>query len=87
MLGPVVGLLVTVAGLIVAFDAVGRADPATKSQQLAEGISEAMNATAFGLVVFPIGAILTGVALFQLLRRRPSGGAEKTEQPPAPPHR
>lgn len=69
MLAPVLGLLGTVIGLKRAFAATALADPSTKSQMLAEGISEAMNATAFGLVLFPIGAILAGVSLFQILRR------------------
>ena len=69
MLGPVLGILGTVIGLKHAFNSVAAVDPATKSQMLAEGISEAMNATAFGLVLFPIGGILLGVALFQLFRK------------------
>ncbi len=45
------GLLGTIVGLIHSFAAVASADAATKSTKLAEGISEAMNCTAFGLVV------------------------------------
>jgi biopolymer transport protein ExbB len=45
------GLLGTIVGLIAAFQAVGQADAATKSQLLAQGISTAMNATMLGLVV------------------------------------
>ena len=45
------GLLRTVTGLIIAFKAVATADPATKAAMLTKGISEAMNTTAFGLVV------------------------------------
>jgi biopolymer transport protein ExbB/TolQ len=45
------GLLGTIFGLITAFSAVGAADPSQRSQFLAKGISEAMNATAFGLLV------------------------------------
>lgn len=69
MLGPVLGILGTVIGLKRAFSAAAAADPATKSQMLAEGISEAMNATAFGIVVFPFGALAVGIALFKLLRK------------------
>ncbi len=45
------GLLGTVVGLIHSFGAVAKADAATKSMLLAQGISEAMNCTAFGLLV------------------------------------
>src|SRR3546814_12652902 len=48
------GLLGTVIGLIGAFAALGSADPTEKADLLSRGISEAMNCTAFGLVVaFP----------------------------------
>ncbi len=46
-----VGLLGTIAGLITAFAAVGAADPSQRSAFLAHGISMALNATAFGLIV------------------------------------
>jgi biopolymer transport protein ExbB len=45
------GLLGTVVGLIHSFGAVSNADPAQKGTLLAAGISEAMNCTAFGLIV------------------------------------
>lgn len=51
------GLLGTISGLIKSFAAVSLADPAQRQAILAAGISEAMNATAFGLVT----AILTMV--------------------------
>jgi biopolymer transport protein ExbB len=44
------GLLGTIFGLIAAFAAVAVADPEQKSLLLANGISQAMNTTAFGLV-------------------------------------
>jgi len=46
-----VGLLGTISGLITAFAAVGAADPSQRSAFLASGISMALNATAFGLLV------------------------------------
>ena len=46
-----VGLLGTITGLIRAFAAVGAADPSQRSAFLAGGISMALNATAFGLLV------------------------------------
>jgi biopolymer transport protein ExbB/TolQ len=45
------GLLGTVSGLIYSFSAVGQADPAQRSSFLAAGIAEALNCTAFGLIV------------------------------------
>jgi len=45
------GLLGTVSGLIYSFGAVGQADPAQRSAFLAAGIAEALNCTAFGLIV------------------------------------
>ncbi|MBC7794792.1 MAG: MotA/TolQ/ExbB proton channel family protein [Clostridia bacterium] len=47
------GLLGTIGGLIKCFAAVSRpgADPTLKSAVLANGIAEAMNCTAFGLIV------------------------------------
>lgn len=45
-----VGLLGTIFGLIGAFAAVAAADPEQKSVMLANGISQAMNTTAFGLI-------------------------------------
>jgi biopolymer transport protein ExbB/TolQ len=45
------GLLSTIVGLILAFESVAGTDPAQKAALLARGISEAMNGTAFGLVV------------------------------------
>ncbi len=44
------GLLGTISGLIKSFQAVSLADPAQRQAILAAGISEAMNATAFGLI-------------------------------------
>ncbi|MBI3608209.1 MAG: MotA/TolQ/ExbB proton channel family protein [Nitrospirae bacterium] len=45
------GLLGTIIGLIQDFTAVSMADPAQKASLLAQGISVAMNNTAFGLVI------------------------------------
>src|SRR3982750_288185 len=53
------GLFGTIVGLIKSFGAVGgeSVDPSQKARILAEGISEAMNCTAFGLIVAIIGLI------------------------------
>lgn len=45
------GLLGTIYGLILAFKAVAQADPATKQQLLASGISVSLYTTALGLAV------------------------------------
>jgi biopolymer transport protein ExbB/TolQ len=45
------GLLGTIVGLIHSFRAVTFADPAQKATLLSSGIAEAMNCTAFGLIV------------------------------------
>ena len=44
------GLLGTITGMIKSFAAVAYANPAEKAALLAQGISEAMNATAYGLI-------------------------------------
>lgn len=45
------GLLGTIFGLIYAFGAVDAADPAQRSALLARGIAQALNTTAFGLII------------------------------------
>jgi len=66
-LAPLLGLLGTVVGLIEAFDALGGPDAAgtPKGEALAHGISLALVATAFGLVI----AVYSGVAYYLLLNR------------------
>lgn len=49
--GMLFGLLGTISGLINCFGAVANVNPADKATILALGISEAMNCTAFGLLV------------------------------------
>ena len=46
-----VGLLGTISGLILSFEAVGSADASQKTEVLSQGISMAMNTTALGLSV------------------------------------
>jgi biopolymer transport protein ExbB/TolQ len=45
------GLLGTITGMIISFGAVADADASDKAVMLARGISEAMNCTAFGLLI------------------------------------
>jgi biopolymer transport protein ExbB/TolQ len=54
------GLLGTIFGLTTAFAAVGAADPSQRSAFLAAGISQALNTTAFGLIVAVPGMLLHG---------------------------
>jgi biopolymer transport protein ExbB len=54
------GLLGTIAGMIVSFSAVSSAANDKKAQLLSEGISHALNCTAFGLVVALLGIISYG---------------------------
>lgn len=55
------GLLGTITGLIHSFAAVADADAATKAAKLTAGISEAMNCTAFGLIVAVPAVLLYSV--------------------------
>jgi biopolymer transport protein ExbB/TolQ len=45
------GLLGTIAGLQVSFSSLASVEAAKKATMLAKGISQAMNTTAFGLIV------------------------------------
>lgn len=55
------GLLGTIAGLIKTFGALGGASAAEKATMLSEGISEAMNCTAFGLLTAIPSLIIFGL--------------------------
>lgn len=58
-----IGLLSTIVGLIYSFQSLAKTDPSKKAALLSQGISEAMNGTAFGLIVaiptLLISALLT----------------------------
>lgn len=64
-LSVLVGLLGTIIGLIRSFSGVSEADAATKAALLSQGISEALNCTAFGLLVAIVS--IFGYAIFQTL--------------------
>ena len=71
MLGNVatlVGLLGTIIGLIHSFAGVAGVDPSMKATLLANGISEAMNCTAFGL-----GVAIVGLVGFAILNGKTQG--------------
>jgi biopolymer transport protein ExbB len=59
------GLLGTITGLIQSFAGVANADAATKAAMLTKGISEAMNCTAFGLIV-----AVPAVLIYSVLQNR-----------------
>lgn len=69
------GLLGTITGMIKSFAAVAYANPAEKAALLAAGISEAMNATAYGLIT-AIPALLA----FAILQNRSNQIAEDLNQ-------
>ncbi len=78
MLGNVatlVGLLGTITGMIKSFAAVSYANPAEKAALLAAGISEAMNATAYGLI-----AAIPALVAYAVLMNRANHLAEDLNQ-------
>lgn len=76
LLGIPLGLLATMAGLAAAFGSVSAVDPSQKARVLAQGISEAMNATAFS----GMAGLLPGItAIVVLVRTR---HANRGDPPP-----
>lgn len=65
------GLLGTITGMIKSFAAVAYANPAEKAALLAQGISEAMNATAYGLIT-----AIPALVAFAILQNRVNQLAE-----------
>lgn len=55
-----IGLLGTIIGLITSFGGIAEADAATKAAVLSKGISEALNCTAFGLLVAIVSIVAYG---------------------------
>jgi biopolymer transport protein ExbB len=62
-LATLAGLLGTIMGMIKSFASAANADASQKATKLAEGISEAMNCTAFGIFTALVGLI--GFAVLQ----------------------
>jgi biopolymer transport protein ExbB/TolQ len=62
------GLLGTIAGMIKSFGSAANADASQKATKLAEGISEAMNCTLFG-----IGSALVGLIGYAILQGKTQG--------------
>lgn len=78
MLGNVatlLGLLGTIVGMIKSFAAISQADAVTKSTLLANGVSEAMHATAYGLIV-----AIPALVLYTVIQSRVSKISEDMTQ-------
>lgn len=69
------GLLGTITGMIQAFAAVSMANPADKATILSQGISVAMNTTAYGLIV-----AIPALVAFAVLQNRANALAEDLNQ-------
>lgn len=65
-LATLLGLTGTIAGMIQSFVAVTKADDAKKAELLSKGISEALNCTAFGLIVAMIAILTYGFFQFKI---------------------
>jgi biopolymer transport protein ExbB len=62
---PLLGLMGTVTGMIKAFDVVARSGALGRTELLAEGISEALLTTAFGLIV-----AIPAVVIYHIFRSK-----------------
>lgn len=60
-LSTLIGLVGTIIGMITAFRGVSNADDAAKAELLSKGISEALNCTAFGLMVAVLAIASFGI--------------------------
>ena len=72
VVAPFLGLAITVLFLRGAFRETAGVDPSQKARHLAEGISEAMNGTACGMVVSLLAMVPTvffGVRLYRESKR------------------
>jgi len=63
--GTLLGLLGTIVGLIKAFGSVADVDPVTKASMLTQGISMAMNTTAYGLIM-----AIPALVMYAILQNR-----------------
>jgi biopolymer transport protein ExbB/TolQ len=73
--GTLTGLLGTIVGMIKSFSAVTYANPAEKATLLSNGISEAMNTTAYGLIM-----AIPALIMYAVLQSRASALAEDLNQ-------
>lgn len=63
--GTLLGLLGTILGMIRSFAAISQADQMTKAAMLASGVSEAMHATAYGLIM-----AIPALVMYSVLQNR-----------------
>jgi biopolymer transport protein ExbB len=63
--GTLLGLLGTIIGMIRSFGAIATADQMTKAAMLAAGVSEAMHATAYGLIM-----AIPALVMYSVLQNR-----------------
>lgn len=63
--GTLLGLLGTIIGMIRSFSAISQADQMTKASLLAAGVSEAMHATAYGLIM-----AIPALVMYSVLQNR-----------------
>ncbi len=73
--GTLTGLLGTIMGMIKAFSAVTYASPAEKAVLLSSGVSEAMNTTAYGLIM-----AIPALFMFAVLQNRAGSLQEDLSQ-------
>lgn len=65
-LATLLGLAGTIVGMITSFSAVNKADDAKKAELLSQGIAEALNCTAFGLVVAILAILMYGFFQYRI---------------------
>lgn len=65
-LATLLGLTGTIIGMITSFSAVNKADDAKKAEMLSQGIAEALNCTAFGLVVAIVAILMYGFFQYRI---------------------
>lgn len=65
-LATLLGLAGTIVGMITSFQGVTKADDSKKAEMLSKGIAEALNCTAFGLIVAIIAILAYGFFQFRI---------------------
>jgi biopolymer transport protein ExbB len=74
-IGTLAGLLGTILGLIDSFEAVANSNPVEKATMLSQGISMAMHATAYGLIM-----AIPALVMFAVLQNRANALADDLNQ-------
>lgn len=74
-IGTLAGLLGTILGLIDAFQAVAQSNPVDKANLLSQGISMAMHATAYGLIM-----AIPALVMYAVFQNRANALAEDLNQ-------